>query len=546
MTRHDAPRAPGRPPAFVPGGPALLALLVCLPLFGGGFLSDDYSLIHVFDGARDGIALVRAVGEMFVTGVGAPSFQYRPLAMATLALNGALGGADPFGWHLVNILLHVANAALVALLAWQMLPRSRAGAFAALLAGCLFALFAPGMEAVAWVAARYDGLALFFVLLANCAFLRSGGWRDAWGFASLAAMALAFMSKESAVLGLVLVNALAWWRQTATQGMLRAVPRAIAAALPWLLIGAAYFALRLWIFGDAFRFFPDSSPLHVLLTGQWLASLPGIVGWAAKAMPEDGPRATFWAAGALLTLCAVAAGLRERTQARGFLALAGAVTGSFALLLAHWPWLSNGEGGRVLYAIGALAVVGLAQPLAAADAKLRAAACVCALVLLVSEGMLARAVVERWTRAGDDMRLLVAALADVAATGEPGGYAFIVAPDHIGPVPFARTAQGSLMSPPIQARPLSSRLVVQLPQELKRWPDLFERDMIGRLQREPLERVAGSEPLPKQPPPHLYPDRYYCWSPGARALIPLPQMHAAPAGWDAAWTAVLDAAGCRG
>ena len=53
---------------------------------------------------------------MFVSGVGPPSNQYRPLTMASFAAN-ALYGPDPSGWHFVNIALQMANAALVTLLA---------------------------------------------------------------------------------------------------------------------------------------------------------------------------------------------------------------------------------------------------------------------------------------------------------------------------------------------------------------------------------------------------------------------------------------------
>ena len=528
------------------GVPALAALLLCLPLFGGSFLSDDYSLIHIFDGAHGARALALAMGDMFVNGVGPPSNQYRPLVMATLALNGVISGSDPFGWHLVNILLHVANAVLVALLALQMSSEhSRSARYGALMAGCLFALFPPGIEAVAWVAARYDGMATFWILVAGCTFVRSRTWRDRYGIGSLLATVLAFMSKESAVLGPVLIVALAWWEQGAALGMLRAIPRTIMRALPWLIVGAAYFALRLWIFGNAFRFFPGASPVQVLLTGEWLRALPGMVVWSAMTMPESGPRALFGFAGALLLLCGVAAAWRERAQARAFIALAFAVTTSFALLLAHWQWPPNGEGGRVLYAIAALASVGLTRPLCASDARLRMGAWLFACLLLASEVLIAQSTVARWARAGNDARKLIAALAQVAATTAPGGYAFVVVPDHIGPIPFGRTAQGGLMSPPIQARPLSPQLVVQTEEELERWPDLFERDIVGRLQREPLERVAGNELAPKQAAPHLYPDRYYCWSSRDRALVSRPALPVTATEWTAAWEVALISAGCR-
>ena len=81
---------------------------------------------------------------------------------------------------------------------------------AALAAGLAFAWFAPSAEAVAWIAARFDGMALFWMLVAACAFMASRAWRDRYGLASLAATVLAFMSKESAAIGPALIVALAW------------------------------------------------------------------------------------------------------------------------------------------------------------------------------------------------------------------------------------------------------------------------------------------------------------------------------------------------
>jgi len=70
-----------------------------------------------------------------------------------------------------------------------------------------------------------------------------------------------------------------------------------------------------------------------------------------------------------------------------------------------------------------------------------------------------------------------------AADVPPDGYAFVVVPDHLGAVPFARNAQAGLLLPPLQAGPLSPRIIVQTPLELDRWPDLFTRDIIARLRK---------------------------------------------------------------
>jgi hypothetical protein len=527
--------------------PALAAFILYLPTLATGFVADDFGLLHAFDGARNVSELAARVAEMFVSGVGPPSNQYRPLTMLSFAVNTVLG-ADPRGWHLVNILLHAANSALVALLALQLAhDRARDARYAALAAGWLFAWFAPGVEAVAWVAARFDGMALFWILVAGCAFLRSRERRDRFAVVSLAATVLAFMSKESGAIAPVLIAALAWWMRPEDEPPLRAVLRAAGTAAPWLLLAAAYFAFRTWIFGDPFRFFPGTSPLRSLLSGEWLILLPSIVDWSRAALPETGPRQAFGGAGLMLLACAVVAAFRERAQARALLAVALAVLAAFALLLPHWKWAANGEGGRVLYSIGAISILGLTLPLSAAGHRLRAVAWIFAGVMLTSEFLLAHAAVLRWARAGDDARTLAAALARTAEATPADGFAFIVIPDHVDAIPFGRNAQGGLMLPPVQAQSLSPKLVVQTPEELARWPDLFERDIIGRLRREPLGSVAANPLTPKVPPPHMLPDRYFCWSPRAAALVPLPLIRDVALGdWDAAWSRGLDAAGCRG
>ena len=64
------------------------------------------------------------------------------------------------------------------------------------------------------------------------------------------------------------------------------------------------------------------------------------------------------------------------------------------------------------------------------------------------------------------MRALIAALAQTADAVPAGSYAFVIVPDHVGSIPFARNAQGGLMLPPVQPRPLSAQLVVQLADDL--------------------------------------------------------------------------------
>ena len=143
------------------------------------------------------------------------------------------------------------------------------------------------------------------------------------------------------------------------------------------------------------------------------------------------------------------------------------------------------------------------------------------------------------------MNALLGSIAAIADTVPPEGYAFVVLPDYVGSIPFGRDSQAGLMLPPLQARSLAPRLVVQTTIELDRWPDLFQRDIIGRLQREPLADVAANSLTPKVPPPHLRPTKYYCFNPRSRLLVPLALNFAADlSDWTLQWQQALTRAGC--
>lgn len=526
--------------------PGVFAVVLYWPSLSSGFISDDFTLLLNFHDARDASELASRVATMFVSGVGPPSNQYRPLTMLSFALSDVISGTDASGWRLVNILLHAANSALVTLLAGLLLGeqtnRARAATIAA---GLLFAAFPPSVEAVAWIAARFDGMVLFFSLVSACAFVRSKRWFDGYGALSFGSAALAFMCKEAAAILPVLVLALAWWKQPPERGVVRSTAGALHHASPWLALAVAYFMLRLWIFGDPFRVFPGSSPLRTLVSGEWMTNLLSLRIWWPQVMPEAFPRRVFSGGLLLLALLALIAAARERPLGRMLLACAVAGAGAAGMLLLQLTWPPNGEGGRLLYEFWAIAAVGLVIPLAVAPPRWVAAAWLIVGATLIAETTLARAAIERRAEAGRDMDALLGSIAAIADAVPSGGYAFVVLPDYIGPIPFGRDSQAGLMLPPLQKRSLAPRLVVQTDIELDRWPDLFQRDIIGRLQREPLGDVAANTLTPKVPPPHLRPDRYYCFSPRSRALVPLALQFAPDlSDWTQQWQQALTRAGC--
>jgi tetratricopeptide (TPR) repeat protein len=128
-----------------------------------GFVNDDKPLVAqnalVNDAAR--------LGDIFTSGYWSTRQEsvpelYRPFTVLTLALNRRLTGAAPFGFHLVNLLLHGWVSYLVFQCALRLGTR-RAAAWAA---GLLFAVHPVHTEAVAPVVGRSELLAGGFFLAA--------------------------------------------------------------------------------------------------------------------------------------------------------------------------------------------------------------------------------------------------------------------------------------------------------------------------------------------------------------------------------------------
>ncbi|XP_022913301.1 protein O-mannosyl-transferase Tmtc2 [Onthophagus taurus] len=89
---------------------------------------------------------------------------YRPLCVLTFRLNYVLGGFQPWGYHLVNVLLHCLATALVVRVARNVLPKTKRS-IGPWVTGLLFATHPIHTEAVAGVVGRADLAACNFYLL---------------------------------------------------------------------------------------------------------------------------------------------------------------------------------------------------------------------------------------------------------------------------------------------------------------------------------------------------------------------------------------------
>jgi protein O-mannosyl-transferase len=222
-------------------GAALIILLTVaayLPALRGGFIWDDDS--YVTENPT-----LRSLGGLEAVWLkpGA-TYQYYPLVFTSFWVEHHLWGLQPFGYHLVNILLHAVNAVLL----WRVLRRLEiAGAW---WVAAIFALHPVAVESVAWVTERKNTLSGLFYLLAALAWLRfrpltaretnrAPDWRFYWLASGLFVCAL--LSKTvTCSLPAVLVL-LIWWKRG------RLEKRDSLALAPWFVLGAASGFMTRWM-----------------------------------------------------------------------------------------------------------------------------------------------------------------------------------------------------------------------------------------------------------------------------------------------------------
>ncbi len=138
----------------------LVTLIVYIPALRGGFVWDDDSYVTANETLRDLEGLRRIWFEP-----GAVP-QYYPLVHTTFWIEQHLWNLNPFGYHLVNVLLH----ALSAILVWALLRRLRVpGSW---IAALIFAIHPVHVESVAWITERKNVLSGAFYLGAMLAYFR--------------------------------------------------------------------------------------------------------------------------------------------------------------------------------------------------------------------------------------------------------------------------------------------------------------------------------------------------------------------------------------
>ena len=170
---------------------AVVAVAAYAASLGYDFVWDDTLLIQQSVRLHQWGELPRLLLSQFWSEVGEASHYYRPLITLSFFLDMKVWGLQPFGFHLTNLLAHV--AVILAVLA--IARRVAGGEVAAVLAALAFALQPVHTESVSFVSGRTDVLATLFFLLALLAYDR-GRDGSRWGFTacSLGAYLLALLA----------------------------------------------------------------------------------------------------------------------------------------------------------------------------------------------------------------------------------------------------------------------------------------------------------------------------------------------------------------
>ena len=212
--------------------------------------------------------------------------QYYPLTSTAFWVQHRLWGERPLGYHLVNVLLHAANAVVL----WQLLRRL--GIAGAWLAAAVFAVHPVHVQSVAWVAELKNVQSAFFFLLSMLVFVRwfgldragsppsseAGGWKTyGWGFLLFLC---ALLSKTATCLLPAALLLVLWWKRE------RVRRRDLLALAPLAAVGTALVLVTVYLEthhgGARGEVFSQSWLERTLIAGRALWFYAGKLAWPVE------------------------------------------------------------------------------------------------------------------------------------------------------------------------------------------------------------------------------------------------------------------------
>jgi tetratricopeptide (TPR) repeat protein len=209
---------------------SIVVLVVYQPVWNGGFLWDDAA--HV---TRPDLRSWQGLWSIW-TAPGTTQ-QYYPLTHTVFWLQHRLWGDTSSGYHLVNIILHAAAAAMAGLVLYRLrIP----GAY---FAAAIFALHPVQVESVAWITEIKNTLSAVFYLGAAIAWLRYRAQPNAGAYAlAFGLFLLALCSKTVTATLPAALLVIEWWRQGRVSWRRDVLP-----LVPFFVLGAAAGLSTVWV-----------------------------------------------------------------------------------------------------------------------------------------------------------------------------------------------------------------------------------------------------------------------------------------------------------
>ena len=233
---RTAPAADTGPSALVLF--ALLAvalLLVYSPALRGTPVWDDSE--HMTNAARSGLG---GLGRIwFVQGA---TWQFYPVTHTLFWLQNLAFGSEPLGHHVVNVVLHAANASLVYVVLRKLALRG------ALLGALLFAFHPAQVESVAWISELKNVLSGVFYLAAFATWLdveacaEDDAARKKLWWRALALFACALLAKAVTATLPAALLLVAWWRTGALSWK-----RNVRPLVPFFALAVALGSYSVWM-----------------------------------------------------------------------------------------------------------------------------------------------------------------------------------------------------------------------------------------------------------------------------------------------------------
>jgi protein O-mannosyl-transferase len=251
---------------------AVLAFGVYANSLGGGFVYDDSRQILMNPLIQQpklyAKALTSDVWAFKGDGSVSASNYYRPTFIGWLILNFSVFGATPFGWHLMNVVLHIA----VCLLILIFVGRLGFSSTVSFVLAAIFAVHPVHVENVSWISGSPDILlSLFFVssLLFWLKYFQDG--ELPYILLALLFYALALGTKEVAMLLFPLYYLVYTAAGKTEKGDGFGDRMLIAKVLPFAILSVLFFVIRLLVLGDITHPVEDAPPLT-----QAILSVPAV------------------------------------------------------------------------------------------------------------------------------------------------------------------------------------------------------------------------------------------------------------------------------